>query len=345
MNFAEIMNSIGVESMGYAEPTLESELMEEIALESELDKNFAEMDAMNTIATADNIQAITIALVEREIALESNQGRDASVIFQDFGLEAIKDVAARKYYGGLASIKALINTCISWLKNLVGIATSSKKIFSGLKKKADNQLKALRKLAGKKTDKLNREMHEYKGALKKLLDEYSGLKTLYVSSQTAKEATWDVFKKSAVSQSKRLLETFINTDQNKIDSLKTKKENLPDIYDRSDKNEYEEGSAYSHIVDVMQDIKSKADAKKADTILKDIEKTIKNLEKFRDAGLKDTEWATNNNTLIDSVRKYINVKITLANNQCSYLKDVLKHIVRLADDALTDAKAIEAALV
>ena len=342
MNFAEIMNSIGVESMGYAEPTLESELMEEIALESELDKNFAEMDAMNTIATADNIQAITIALAEREIALESNQGRDASVIFQDFGLEAIKDVAARKYYGGLASIKALINTCISWLKNLVGIATSSKKIFSGLKKKADNQLKALRKLAGKKTDKLNRDMHEYSETFKKLVnDEYNKLTLVNLDGNKATDVTWDQIKNSYSGN----MDLYHRNWNDAIEKLKKKKEDLSDIYDKNDKEEYEGGAAYSHILSVLQTIKTVSDGKKSDTILKDIEKSIKNLEKLRDNGLKDVDWANNNNSMIDPLRKYINLRITAANHQCSYAKSVLKNIVRLADDALTDAKAIEAALV
>ena len=369
MNFAEIMNSIGAESMGYEAPINEiDEMNAEIALESELDKNFAEMDAMNTVATISEIEAVSIALSERELALESTD-RTAEEVYRDFGLEsvvaleAIKDVVARKYYGGVSNIKALINKCISWLKNLLGMGTSVKKVMTGLKKKADNQLKALRKLAGKKTEKLKRTMPKDKISFSHgdfemwtSKDGQSKISGASMSSGDQLLADLKVFASSDGQGRDKSYAERVEWMNTQISAIKKLIEDQKDVYKdwKENDEEYEEGSAYSHIIDLLQSLKTVSDSNKANKVDTNIRKMIDALEKIRgkvnDEVTKDIAAAKKKNSNADTsdipnLTTYFTKFITYLNLQSTLVKDKLKTYVRMADDILTHGKGIEAALV
>lgn len=333
-DFLKAMGQFGMEGLGIeaeTEVSLEQEMNEEIAMEAELDEAYAQMDFANIVASTSQCEAILTAMAEREIGLESNAGRDADVIYGEFGLEAIKDVAMRKAYSGLASLKALINTCINWLKQLVGIAVASKKIFSGLEKKAKAMGKQLGKVQSKVGEKLKRDMPDYIKALTSLNAEY---KTHY---SKGKEAGLDNLKNYEAKD----LDPDTNLMKEETKKFSDKVEELKEIYDKADTTEYEGSACFTAIVKSVKAIETTANKNKSVDMAKNFDKEIKALENLR----KEIDKRDAKVKAPDALSKYINAQITYSTKMHNYAKTSLKLYVRVADDCLTMAKGIYATLV
>lgn len=345
-DFLKAMGQFGMEGLGIeteTEVSLEQEMNEEIAMEAELDEAYAQMDFANIVASTSQCEAILTAMAEREIGLESNAGRDAAVIYGEFGLEAIKDVAMRKAYSGWASLKALINTCINWLKQLIGIQTASKKIFAGLAKKAKAMKKQLRKVQSKVSEKLTREMPKYVEAFEALLADYSEI----VRIQRGANGTLDADQiagifDSAMGNTEEKVNRMISSVETGIDRIKRSSENLTDTppYDKSNTNDYEGAAAFNHIIEAVTKLEALATANKSDDFVKILDKNIKVWERVRNNidKKKDNQPPSN-------VGRYINKNIEFLTKQSGYCKKLLKEFVKAADDCLTMAKGIYATLV
>ena len=342
-DFLKAMGQFGMEGLGIepAEVSLEQEMNEEIAMEAELDEAYAQMDFANIVASTSQCEAILTAMAEREIGLESNAGRDAATIYGEFGLEAIKDVAMRKAYSGLASIKALINTCINWLKQLVGISVASKKIFSGLAKKAKAMKKQLGKVQSKVSEKLKRDMPDYTAVLKKLIDTQKK-KGVYnsVSEHSGKDNSQFIEKLSKATKNE--LDGWIDNIKKSNEGFESKLDSLKEIYDKSDTSEYEGSACYSHIISFVGTLETLANSYKSVDMAKGYDKQIKAFEKLRNELGKTNTTITAPST---ELSKYLNLKITNLTKYSNYGKKILKETVKVADDGLTMAKGIYAALV
>lgn len=334
-DFLKAMGQFGMEGLGIeteTEVSLEQEMNEEIAMEAELDEAYAQMDFANIVASTSQCEAILTAMAEREIGLESNAGRDADVIYGEFGLEAIKDVAMRKAYSGLASLKALINTCINWLKQLVGIAVASKKVFGGIQKKAKAMNKQLGKVQVKVSEKLKRDMPNYGDALSKLGTYFS------VFQSNGTDNTLPNYKTSTEAELNKEIK-YMKDDMDKYSDMVDK---LNETYDKSDTTEYEGSECYNFIKNTIKYLESEGKAgKQLPDMQKQVDREIKSLEKFR----KEIEKKDAKVTAVDALSKYINTRITYATKKASLAKKSLKVYVRVADDALTMAKGIYATLV
>ena len=143
MDINKLLN-IGNESAGYDAPqSLLDEMMEEIGIESDIDNAVFDAEAAAITAAASIAENVYVAMAEKECSME---GSNPLEVYKDFGIEsnlvevvgqeAIRDVVARRAYSGLAQVKSLINTIISWLKRILGLSTNTKKIFKSLANKA-----------------------------------------------------------------------------------------------------------------------------------------------------------------------------------------------------------------
>lgn len=330
-DFLRTLGQFGFESYAgeESEVSLEKEMQEEIAMEAELDEANAQMDFAAIVAGTSQCESILAAMADREVGLESNSGRDAGVIYGEFGLEAIKDVAMRKAYSGLASLKALINTCIKWLKQLVGIQTASKKIFAGIIKKVKAMKKQLGKVQSKVDDKLKREMPDYSAAMTKIMSEFD----TYISTGNI---ITGLDKKTAAE-----LQTEISDTKAITEKFAEKNDALKEMYDKSNTSDYEGAACYSHIIKALTAVSEKATARKDKDVAKLYDNEIKALEKLRKQIDKDGSTVT----APDELSKYISAQITKATKSANYTKAALKLYVRVADDCLTMAKGIYATLV
>lgn len=342
-DFLKAMGQFGMEGLGIepAEVSLEQEMNEEIAMEAELDEAYAQMDFANIVASTSQCEAILTAMAEREIGLESNAGRDAATIYGEFGLEAIKDVAMRKAYSGLASIKALINTCINWLKQLVGIQTASKKIFSGLARKAKAMKKQLRKVQSKVSEKLTREMPKYIEAFEALIVNNYAVR-LASERRDNNILTTETLTFIVDNNSESRINDLITRIESSIADLKRDSEQHVDnpAYDKTDTTDYEGAKAFNHIIEAVTKLESIATANKTDDFVKIINKNIKAWEKLRSDLDKRKE-----NQPPSNAGRFINKNIEYLTKLSGYMKKTLKLFVKAADDCLTMAKGIYATLV
>ena len=351
-DFLKTMGQFGMEGLGYepAEMTLEEEMNAEIAMEAELDEAYAQMDFANIVAGTSQAEAILTAMAEREVGLESNAGRDAAAIYGEFGLEgfgmeAVKDVVARKAYSGIASLKALINTCISWLKQLIGISVASKKVFSGLEKKAKAMRKQLTKGLSKVSEKLKRDMPNYKEVLNKLAkysDRTGKTNGLYFAISEDSQKSASDFTDTLKSKDKDTITTKTENIKKEVEKFASAAEDLKEIYDKGDTNEYEGSACYNHVDTFLSTLASIAGKFKSVDMTKGFNKQIKDLEKFRNDINKAGQTVV---THANEASQCLNAQITYLNKQTTYGKKVLKEIVRVADDGLTMAKGIYASLV
>lgn len=353
-DFLKTMGQFGMEGLGYepAEMTLEEEMNAEIAMEAELDEAYAQMDFANIVAGTSQAEAILTAMAEREVGLESNAGRDAATIYGEFGLEgfgmeAVKDVVARKAYSGIASLKALINTCISWLKQLIGITVASKKVFSGLSKKAKAMKKQLGKVQSKVSEKLKRDMPNYTAVLGKLAgtgaanNKNGDPQGLYKTISSNSETNNDKFINDLKDHDATVVTEMIRKVKEKNEKFNQLNEDLKDIYDKGDTNDYEGSACFGHINTFLVNLEKVANYYKSVDMAKGYDKQIKAFEKFRkEVDKKDTTVKAPT-----EVGQFLNVKITNLNKNSTYGKKILKEVVRLADDGLTMAKGIYASLV
>ncbi len=336
-DFLKAMGQFGME--GYNEPenpmTELEEMNAEIAMEAELDDAYEQMDFANIVASTSQAEAMLTAMAEREVGLESNTGRDAAKVYAEFGLEgfgmeAVKDVVARKAYSGVASLKALINTCISWLKQLIGIEVATKKVFSGLERKAKAMDKSLRKVARNVTEeKLKRDMPDYETALGSLRD------IVAESLDTKVTITVANLKASGTSMDTAGVKTMSESIGDKI-------EELSDKYDKGDTDEYEGNACYSHILSAVKKVQDLGKNNKSTDYIKTINDRIKELEKLRkEVDKGDASITADKNDL----SAYITATITYLTKLSNYKKKALKLYVKCADDCLTMAKGIYATLV
>lgn len=350
-DFLKTMGQFGMEGLGYepAEMTLEEEMNAEIAMEAELDEAYAQMDFANIVAGTSQAEAILTAMAEREVGLESNAGRDAATIYGEFGLEgfgmeAVKDVVARKAYSGIASLKALINTCISWLKQLIGITVASKKVFSGLSKKAKAMKKQLGKVQSKVSEKLKRDMPNYSTVLTKLAGTgvaTAGTQGLYKTISSNSQTNNDSFVESLKTAEAADVEKMTKTVKDKNERFTQLNEDLKDIYDKGDTDDYEGSACFGHINTFLVNLEKVSNFYKSTDMAKGYEKQIKAFEKFR----KEVDKKDSTVKAPTEVGQFLNAKITSLNKNSTYGKKILKEIVRLADDGLTMAKGIYASLV
>ena len=339
-DFLKAMGQFGMEGLGLDHEenvSLEQEMNEEIAMEAELDESYAQMDFANIVASTSQCEAILTAMAEREVGLESNEGRDAGEIYKEFGLEAVKDVAMRKVYSGFASLKALINTCISWLKQLVGISVASKKVFGGLQKKAKSLKKQLGKVQSKVSEKLSRDMPDYVKAMNTII-------TKYYNTNLADEEMTDKEINILKQETKAKLNRMISADKKANEKMSDILDDLKDEYDKGDTTEYEGSKCFSHINNAIIAIEQTGKAgKAADDMAKKYNKEIKQLEKVRnDLTKKDGDKGV---VAKDELQKYLNIHITHLTKRSNLAKAALREYVKVADDCLTMAKGVYASLV
>lgn len=343
--FLNVLSNFGMEGLGIdeREVTLEDEMKAEIAMEAELDEAYSQMEFAGIVQATSEVEAVLSVMAAREVGLESNEGRDAATIYGEFGfegigMEAVKDVVARKAYSGLASIKSLINKLITWLKGLVGITVASKKVFTGLKNKAKAMRKLLSKGQSKVNEKLKRDMPDYNKALKAALAKYKEFLDKSKNDQT------NITENLVLSLNKSL-PTLVEKTKTKIEELDKVDDELTDIYDKGDTDEYEGNACYKHVVDFVTTLESEANSFKTDDIVKNFDKQIKAWEKLRkDLDKKD---ASGNNKYPnpDALSKVIQVKISYFSKLSLKSKKTLKLVVKIADDGLTAAKGVYAAVV
>lgn len=346
--FTKTLAQFGMEGMlgeyGEYPVSFEEEMNQEIATEAALDKAYSEMEASGIVAATSQVEAILGTMANRECGLESSIGRNPADVYAGFGItvgtEAVKDVVARKMYSGWASIKALINTCITWLKSLIGIQTASKKVFAGLKKKSTAMKKQLSKVQSKVSEKLKRDMPDYARAINRALSVYGpGLAgQRQASNASVQELAADILTMPEADARRE-----IGVIDNAIETIKRTSEGLADAYDAKDTDEYEGSACYNHILTTLRSIESNADAYRSYDFAKIVDRNIKNLEKAR----KEADrTARNSNIEIPAeVSRYLNKSIELFTKQSGVMKQALKLIVKIADDALTMAKGIYATLV
>lgn len=214
MDINKLLN-IGNESAGYEAPqSLLDEMMEEIGFESDIDNAVFDAEAAAITAAASIAENVYVAMAEKECSME---GANPLEVYKDFGIEsnlvevvgqeAIRDVVARRAYSGLAQVKSLINTIISWLKRILGLATNTKKIFKSLANKAKKIRKEVTQARAKFTSKsvkngsdeeIEKELPNYMGTdginlnqpagLLNVINVYNRVRDLIVSTTTNVEA-------------------------------------------------------------------------------------------------------------------------------------------------------------
>lgn len=338
MIFNELMTglneAVGMESISDAPMTeleeMNAEIQDMIALESALDEEFA----YNTLAFCDNTEATNALLAMRECGLESTQGMDPAKIYEGFGIEseiameAAKDVLARKAYAGVAAIKALIATCIKWLKSLFGVTVASKKVFASLAKKAKESKKQLSKKRGSAkidSEKLVRELPDYAAGLTanmKVYDDCLAAADLYGNGD-------EVIKVNA--------QTYID-DTKDLDERISK---LNESYNKSETTEASGSALVTTIITKLGELEKLGTDNKSVDAGKKINKAIKALEKYRSELDKKT---SEDDKQLSEKKASINKAIVHLNKANTGAKTTLKNIVKIADDLLTMSKGVLAAI-
>ena len=359
MIFNELMTglneAVGMESISDAPMTeleeMNAEIQEMVALESALDEEFA----YNTLAFVENTEATNALLAMREVALESTQGVDPAKIYEGFGIEseiameAAKDVLARKAYAGAAAIKALIATCIKWLKSLFGVTVASKKVFSSLAKKGKAMAKELRKKQGSSkvnAEKLKRDVPKYQDKIKEFVGNYDKHLSLVKGTKLSSENL-------AVSNSglgniegaiAKIVIGSVESINKTIEDLKESTKDYGDKYDKGDTSEESGSSLVSTLISACDYLDKEVNSgnRKTEDAGKKIKDAIKNLEDVK----KDLDKESNkmNDGAKSKAKEILNKQITLYNTVHSAVKADLKMIVRVADDLLTMSKGVLAAI-
>lgn len=360
MIFNELMTglneAVGMESISDAPMTeleeMNAEIQEMVALESALDEEFA----YNTLAFVENTEATNALLAMREVALESTQGVDPAKIYEGFGIEseiameAAKDVLARKAYAGAAAIKALIATCIKWLKSLFGVTVASKKVFSSLAKKGKAMAKELRKKQGSSkvnAEKLKRDVPKYQDKIKEFVGNYDKHLSLvkdvkWVWSNKTDE-TRNPDKKGFAAFEEGSDRLNISDVQKSIDDLKESVKNYGDKYDKGETSEESGSTLVSTLISACDylDTEVNSGTRKSEDAGKKIKTAIKKLEDAKKAVDKKENYESNQKS---DLKTLLNKQITLYNTVHSAVKADLKMIVRVADDLLTMSKGVLAAI-
>lgn len=394
MIFNELMTglneAVGMESISDAPMTeleeMNAEIQDMIALESALDEEFA----YNTLAFCDNTEATNALLAMREVGLESTQGMDPAKIYEGFGIEseiameAAKDVLARKAYAGVAAIKALIATCIKWLKSLFGITVASKKVFTSLSKKAKDMKKQLSKKSGSakiNSEKLKRELPVYssndKGiaAICNLYVKHTGLIAKLNSStgMMASESeeldinggigmeSKDAKKRDIPNPAKNAKESnakddadasslLIKSFTDNVSTIKTKitevKEDVKKLPDLYDKTSTEEKAGSEVLTYLTTALGVLENIKSNIGSVDNVGKTINKTIKSleKEKSRLDKVYKDTTASVLPSAQQSINTAITLLTEIHKAAKTEIKMIVKIADDLLTMSKGVLAAI-
>lgn len=342
MIFDELMTglneAVGMESVSDAPMTeleeMNAEIQDMIALESA----FEEMEAYTVLEFADNVEATSALLAMREVALESTQGMDPAKIYEGFGIEseiameAAKDVLARKAYAGIAAIKALIATCIKWLKSLFGITVASKKVFTSLKKKADDMKKQLNKKAGSSkidSEKLVRSIPDYQDGLKNWIGLFNNNIT------NLKNATKDMVGRIERGELKD------EHSEGSIETLNQQTEKHATAYKKSETEEVAGSQLITVLTGALNYLSTEAGKLKSKDPGKDIKSAIKELENYKK---KLDNRDSSKDDKLEGKKASVNALITRLNKLNSLFKEDMKGIVRVSDDLLTMSKGVLAAI-
>lgn len=358
MIFNELMTglneAVGMESYSDAPMTeleeMNAEIQEMVALESALDEEFA----YNTLAFCDNAEATNALLAMREVALESTQGMDPAKIYEGFGfesaiaMEAAKDVLARKAYAGVAAIKALIATCIKWLKSLFGVTVASKKVFSSLARKGKDMAKQLGKKMGSKkidSEKLKREIPDFSGKISEFVGNYDKHIALVKDTKLSSEnlAVSDSGLGNITGTIAKITVGSVESINKNIEELKEFTKEYGEKYDKDDTTEKSGSELVTYLANACDSLdKTVASGRKNEDAGKKIKDAIKNLEDVK----RDLDKESNklNDTAKSKAKEMLNKQITFYNTVHSTVKADLKMIVKVADDLLTTSKGVLAAI-
>ena len=353
MNINQLLN-IGNESGAYETPkSLLDEMMEEIGFESDIDNAIYEADAAAVTSAASIVENVYTVMAEREAGIEGANPLEA---YKGFGLEgalvnyvgqeAITDVVARRAYSGVAQLKSLINTLISWIAKILGLSANTKKIFKSLAEKAKKVRKELSKARAALSAKamkagdekeLTREIPEYVGEdkltgtlglksvlyayekIKDNMDFFSNLKTIDASGNVTKVGSFNG------NLTTNTAEFSVTKKEEYAEKIKTWKEDT--------KNEETGDTLFTKLNNAL-DVIIGAKGNKTD-VAASAEKAKKNLEKIRKALENDKSITqTDANTIHD----YINKCIAWVSVDAAFMTMFAKFYVRVADEVFTDAK-------
>lgn len=352
LDINQLLN-IGNESAGYENPkSLLDEMMEEIGFESDIDNAIYDADAAAVTSAASIVENVYTVMAEREAGIE---GASVLEAYKGFGLEgslvnfvgqeAITDVVSRRAYSGLAQIKSLINTLISWVAKILGLSVNTKKIFKSLAEKAKKIKKELVKakssFAGKlvkngESKEISREIADYLGedslssgkfGINTVLDVYGLIKgNMEIILEVASVGTDG---KMNIPPSSKLVRSGSDLDIDKKEGYAEKIKSW-----KEDTKSEESGEGLFTVITKGLDALTSAKNNKAD-ITKAADKAKKHLEKLR----KDLENSNKNtNANLSTAHESLNKWISIVTTDAMYMNMFAKFYVKVADEIFTDAK-------
>lgn len=355
MNINQLLN-IGNESAGYEGPkSLLDEMMEEIGFESDIDNAIYEADAAAVTSAASIVENVYAVMAEREAGIEGANPLEAykgfgleGALVNTIGQEAITDVVSRRAYSGVAQLKSLINTLITWVAKILGLSANTKKIFKSLAEKAKKVRKELSKARAALSTKamkagdekeLTREIPNYLGEDK--LDGTFGLQTSTHVYTKVKDVLDAIQTVESISNN---LNLNIKGGGNKVVGLKNfisadKKEEYAEKIKnwKEDTKDEKTGDTIFSLVNGALD-KLVSNKSNAVDIQKQAEKARKHLETIR-KGIEDgTKFNITATNTADVGHKTLNDFIAAISTAAAYMTMFAKFYVRVADEVFTDAK-------
>lgn len=326
MLFEKLLNIAPLETGDMEnELSLEKQMEEEIAMEAAIDDATFETVAFESVAALDVCENTLIAMAEKECAVEA---ADAVAVYESFGMEAAKDVLARKAYAGWAAVKALISTLIGWLKKLFGMSVNMKKVGKSLAEKAKKMHKELNKVASKVGQKgeIRYDVRVYANSPAEELEFQNTFKNVQILLENiAKMTSVSEFAKFNPGTGAKTAEDF-NSEVEKIDEkVKEWKEDTRELANMEILDELAKG---------LNHIKSNktlfADYDKlSERALKAMEKMYKEIDKLVAAG---------NTTDASTARDNVAKTITKINQVTVAIRKTGKNYVSYADYLFTDVK-------
>ena len=353
MNLNVLLN-IGNESYtgDEAPKSLLDEMMEEIGIESEIDNNIYDTEIACVNAAAAIVENVYVAMAEKECAVE---GANPLEIYRGFGLEgallntvgqeAISDVVKRRAYSGVAQIKSLINTLISWVIRILGLSANTKKIFKSLAEKAKKIRKEVAKARSNFAAKAakNGEEKEYTREIADYLGEAAvsagkfGINTVVDVYGVIKSNMEYILTTVSVDTNGNLTDNTnrvatrsgTDLDNDKKEGYAEKIKN----WKEDSKNEVSGDALFDKIFKGLDALVSSKNNKT--DIAKSAEKAKKHLEKIR----KDLE-NNNKNANVDLTTGHnaINKWISIVSTDAAFMNMFAKFYVKVADELFTDAK-------
>lgn len=316
MLFEKLLNIAPLETGDMEnELSLEKQMEEEIAMEAAIDDATFETVAFESVAALDVYQNVMIAMAEKECAVE---GADAVAVYESFGMEAAKDVLARKAYAGWSTIKALIGTLLGWVKKILGFSVNMKKVSKSLGEKAKKMRTALNKVVanvGKK--EISYEVRVYESKAKEAIKELEDVKAEL--DNVGSDALAKMTKSTIVPQTAEEKATKSEEFKTWLDA--TEEKNAKDILDI-----------------LFSGLKVYTDNNKLEDLQKLADKKVKDLNKLYkdvDAAAKGAKDVGAETVKLNSI---ITSQITAANVLAARAQASGKNYVKVADYLFTDVK-------